>query len=493
MGGGMSMFAAIIRVWAFVLLTLVGLQLIPLILALGYGDISTSQSFMAAMGMEIFLAIAILLAVARRHANPMPGEGIFFTALIFTTFPVFLGLPFVIEKQIGFAEGYTEGMSAITTSGGTLLQFERLNIPLKLWRAICDWFGGTLFLLVALVVLGPIKMGGLYSPRLTGAIGTGSINAQMGTMAGLEAQASLGNRFYQAAKYFVPIWLFLTAAGIFLLAFSGASPLEALIIGLSSIVTAGTFGVYLHPDISLLSEFTISMMMLIGALSFPLIWAVINGSRLTQIYRWELYDFLRVLGIACLVVAISHYVLLDASIEVVAYVLMNAINIISTTGFVSEELNTIPVILALTFATIGGCSLSTASGLKIFRVGILVRSAHAQVKLTMNPNSVEKVYYGGQVVDDDRLNAIRVYFVMLVIITFLGAFMLALSGLNAEQAMIMSFGAINGMLSVGLPPELVDQVNGSDAIMATLSVMMLLGRIDILMFIMLFSSTYWRR
>ncbi|HCJ62371.1 MAG TPA: hypothetical protein DHV49_06575, partial [Alphaproteobacteria bacterium] len=106
----MSMFAAIIRVWAFVLLTLVGLQLIPLILALGYGEISTSQSFMAAMGMEIFLAIAILLAVARRHANPMPGEGIFFTALIFTTFPVFLGLPFVIEKQIGFAEGYTEGM-----------------------------------------------------------------------------------------------------------------------------------------------------------------------------------------------------------------------------------------------------------------------------------------------------------------------------------------------------------------------------------------------
>jgi len=113
--------------------------------------------------------------------------------------------------------------------------------------------------------------------------------------------------------------------------------------------------------------------------------------------------------------------------------------------------------------------------------------------LTMNPNSIEKVYYGGQVVDEDRLNAIRVYFVMLVIITFIGAFLLALSGLDAETALIMSFGAINGMLSVGLPPEVVGQVNDSDPIMATLSVMMLLGRIDILMFIMLFSRTYWRR
>ncbi len=487
------MFAAIIRVWAFVLLTLVVLKTIPLSLSLGYGDHDTSRSFMTAMAIEVFFAIAILLAVARRQANPMAGEGIFFTALLFATMPIFLGMPFVLEKQIGFAEGYTEGMSAMTTSGGTLLKFDQLNIPLKAWRAICDWFGGTTFLLVALVVLGPMKMGGLYSPRLTGAIGTGSINAQTGTMSGLEAQASLGNRFFQAAKYFVPIWLMLTAAGIFVLAFSGASPLEAFIIGLSSIVTAGTFGVYLHADISILSEFTISLMMLIGSLSFPVIWATMIGARLTHIYRSELSDFLRVLVIACFAVGVSHYVVLDGSLEVVAYIVMNAVNIISTTGFVSEELSSIPVILALTFATIGGCSLSTASGLKIFRVGILFRSAFAQVKLTMNPNSIEKVYYGGQVVDEDRLNAIRVYFVMLVIITFIGAFLLALSGLDAETALIMSFGAINGMLSVGLPPEVVGQVNDSDPIMATLSVMMLLGRIDILMFIMLFSRTYWRR
>lgn len=486
------MFGAIIRVWAGVCLAIVFAQSLPLFFALLVGDHASVLAFTLSMAVEVFFAVSILLAVSSHQVNPGSGEGIFFTALLFLTLPVLLGLPFILGNFVGLAEGLFEGMSAATTSGASLLNFDKIPIAIKFWRAVADWIGGTLFLLCAMVVIGPLRIGGLYVPRLTGAIGTGSINAQTGTLAGMQVQASLGRRFSQAAKFFLPVWGIVTVCCIFLLTISGASPLEAVLLGLTTIVTSGSFGYVIYNDLSLTTEIVLAIPMLLGAISFPLLWSLATMSRPSRHARQECREFFLVLIAVVLTVFFAGHVAYQWDMSGAWRAVLSGINILTSTGLPTEHLLTLPIIMVLTFATIGGCSLSTASGLKIFRFGILLRGIFEQIYIIVNPSAVHPVQYGKTLVDEGRMASIQLYFVMLVVVTFLGALGLALSGLNAQNALLMAFAAVNGVLSVTLTPELVGLVNGSDGVMAVLSCVMLLGRIDLVLFIMLFSRSYWR-
>ena len=471
-------------------------MLAPVMLDASYGDPHAYDILSAAI--ITFLTGALTaLACANAIGDRLTIQQTFLiTVGVWAALPLFGALPFVLgETQATFTDAYFEAMSGLTTTGSTVLTgLDDLPAGLLLWRGMLQWFGGIGIIVVAMVFLPELRVGGMQIFRSEGFDTFGKILPRAG----------------QIASRILVVYLFLTGACALTYSLAGMGTLDAFVHAMTTIATGG----FANSDSSFAvhsagAQYAASAFMLLAALPFVRYVQIIAGTARPLLHDSQVRAFF---GTAFVLVAgltawrvedaiadgTARFVVEGVTLEeLVRETLFNTVSILTGTGYASADYMTwgaFPVASLFFIGLIGGCAGSTACSVKIFRYQLLLAAVTAQIRRIHQPSGVFEPRYDGRPVSDDVLSSVMSFFVLFI--AMLGAVTVGLGATGVDMLTAVS-GAAAALGNIG--PGLGERIGptGSfagltDGAKWLLSAAMLVGRLEVLAVLALFTPAFWR-
>jgi trk system potassium uptake protein TrkH len=376
-------------------------------------------------------------------------------------------------------------MSALTTTGATVLvQLETLPPGTLVWRGMMQWFGGIGIVIVAMVFLPTLKVGGMQLFRS-------------------EAFDTLGKILPKAGQIAMQItWIYLALSFLCFLVYSwcGMTPFDAWVHTMTTVSTGGManydasfaiFGASAH--------YAAVVFMILAALPFVRYIQLMAGTAQPLWRDTQIQTFLLVITVV--VGVLSAWMALRSGPgpfePVFREVLFNIVSIMTGTGFASADYmawGSFAAALFFVVGLIGGCSGSTACSVKIFRYQLLISAVAAQVNRIHSPNRVFTPRYEGRPVSDEVMNSVMAFFMLFYLALGIFAVLLMLLGLQPITAIS---GAATALANIGpgLGPEIGPAGNFKDlpdAAKWVLSAAMLLGRLELMTVLVIFTPVFWR-
>lgn len=398
----------------------------------------------------------------------------------------FGALPFSFSALgVSYTDGFFEAMSGLTTTGSTILAgLDTMPHGILLWRAILHWLGGVGIIVMAVAILPILRIGGM----------------QLFKMESSDKTEKVKPRTSQVAGGIVMVYLVLTLMCGVLLWLAGMTPFEAVCHAMATLSTGGfstSDGSAGHWD-SALIHWILTIFMAIGGATFVLFiapwkrgrWAILTD---TQI-RW----YLGFLGFFSFLLAMWQWVVNDMDAgQALTHAAFNVVSVVTTTGFASTDYSLwggFPQIVFFILTFIGGCTGSTAGGVKIFRWQVLFAMAGVHLKKLLHPHGVFVIDFNRQRISDAVVDSV-LGFVVVYFLTFaVFGLILTMTGLDFVTAITGSAQAIS---NVG--PGLGDVIGPAgnykplpDLAKWLLAFEMVLGRLELFTVIVLFSRSFWR-
>jgi len=400
---------------------------------------------------------------------------------LFATLPFLLVLP-----DLSFADTAFETVSAITTTGATVLVgLDQMPKALLFWRAVLQWIGGIGIIVMAIAILPALKIGGMKLFKTENS----DISEKI-----LPRSASL-------SMMIAMVYLAMSACCMTLFYIFGMSGFDAITHGMTTVATGGfanydaSFGHFNDKPVLLwISAF----FMLLSALPLVLLVGTLRGHKWLLWRDPQVRAFLTITAF-CISLLTWYQVTFNQRewFDALTHTAFNVVSIITTCGYASENYAAwgalaLIIFFYLTFS--GGCSGSTTGGLKIFRTQLAGLLLVKQFKLLIHPNAVWVQKYGSRPVNDQLLGSVLAF--CFIYFASIAALALGLSMYDLDFVTALT-GAATAISNVG--PGLGPMI-GPDGNFASLpegakwllSFGMLLGRLEILTVLILFTPMYWR-
>ncbi len=414
-------------------------------------------------------------------------EGFAIVALGWSAFAAFGALPYLFSGTIALPlDALFETMSGFTTTGATILTDIEIVPPSVLfWRALTQWLGGMGFIVLSLAILPMMGIGGmqLFKAEMPG-----------------PTADRLKPRIQDTAKLLWGIYVLLTAFQTVLLMFGGMTFFDSLCHAFTTLATGGfsprnaSVGAYN----SAYFDWVISLFMLLAAINFSLYYLALRG-RLRDAWRNEELRIYLVLvaGIVLLVMWSNHGTVYSSIADNVRYSVFQVASIISTTGFGTADYGQWPAAsqLLLLFAmVVGGCAGSTAGGIKVARLLLLLKHAQVQIYRLIHPRAVRLVKLGSKPVDRDVMHSILGFFAVWMGVFFVATLLMAAAGLDmisAAGSVVATLGVVGpGFGSVGPVENYAHIIPFGKTV---LILCMLLGRLELFTVLVLLVPSFWHR
>lgn len=449
-------------------------------------DVSIIQSILIGL-----CASGLLYAAGRRHrgyGRVSAKDAFAVVSLSWIAASSIGALPYYLHGMVPtFGDAFFEAMSGFTTTGASILtDIEMHPRGLLFWRGLTHWVGGMGIIVLGLAVL----------PSL----GVGGINLFRAEVPGFAVE-KMTPRLHQMALRLWGIYVLMTVAAAALLFVGGMSGFDSLSHAFSTIATGGlsplnrSIG---HYD-SAYFDWVITLFMFFSGVNFALHYRLLLGD--TKAYGAD-PEFRTYLGIVLLatvgVASVLRLSGLYATVgESVRYAAFQVVSVITSTGFSTADYNLWPpfthaVFVFLMFA--GGSSGSTAGGLKCIRVLALGRRLREGLSTALHPRGVFRARIGGKTVSQEAMSAVTAYFALYMLTFAAGALFMAWLGLDFTMAFSSAAAALGntgpGLGSVG-PASNFFHLPAAGKWM--LSFLMLLGRLELYTFILIFVPDTWRR
>ena len=467
---------------------LAGMMLIPL----GY-SLLTGGADLRALILSIVITAAVggfLLALSRKRQirEIKQREAILIVVLVWLGICVFGCLPYVFSPWFsGFTDALFESVSGFTTTGATVLaQVESLSRPIQLWRCFSHWLGGMGIVLLGLAILPLVGQGGMYLYRAE--------------FSGAKSQR-LTPRLLETTKALWKIYLLLTFLEILALWLAGMDGFEALCQSFSTLGTGGfsTRTASIAGFYSPLIEYIIIVFMLLSGMSFIQhyrLWIEQQTHSLWTDYEVRSYVFV-LLGATVVIMAVLIGTGHGGGEPAFRAALFQATSILTTTGFVTEDYAAwYPLCQLILFMLmfVGGCTGSTAGGLKVARILFLRRVVNREFRRMAEPQGVFPIRVGGNTIPEPAVNGLLnlVYLAWLVIffawllLTALGVDIL--TALSAVVACVFNVGP--GLGGVG-PAQTYEQL--PTLAKWILSLCMIAGRLEFYTLLVILTPAFWQR
>lgn len=478
---------AIARAIGHFLLILAGTMLLPVVWGVafrqpGWQPLLWSAAATGAAGVSLVIAF-------RRQARELSQrDALMLTVLLWFSVSAFGALPFYLTPYYpSYTDAFFEAASGFTTTGATVLgDVEVLPEPIQLWRCFSHWLGGMGIVLLAIAVLPLVGHGGmlLYRAEFSGA-----------------KSERLKPRVTETAIALWKIYLLLTVAEYAALRLAGMTGFEAACHAFSTLGTGGfssrtaSVAGFQSP----LIEWIIIAFMFLAGVSFVQHYRVLMERQVRGLFRdfeVKAYALLAVLTTAIIFITLvwqsgyaPGHAFRAASFQVAA--------IITTTGFATEDFEQwVPLAQVILFGLmyVGGCTGSTAGGLKIARIVLLARVVAREFKRMVERKGVFAVRLGGQAVPEPVIQSLLSLVYLALLVNAVGVVILAAAGvdmLTALAAVVASMFNIGpGFGSVG-PVENYGHLPGIAK--WTLSTAMIAGRLEFYTLIVILTPAYWRR
>jgi len=445
------------------------------------------RAFLTALAITAAFGGVLMLGFRQPRATGLTArEGFVLTVLAALALTFFSALPFMLSSaRLGFTDAFFEAMSGLTTTGSTVLtHLDTMSHGLLLWRALLHLIGGIGAVLMAVAILPVLRIGGM----------------QLFRTESTDKLERIRPRMSQVTALLMAVYFGLTALCVAALLAAGMDPFDAICHAMATVSTGGfsthdaSIGFYGSPAI----EGIITLFMILGGSTFLLLARAVEGDwrglwRDVQL-RWYLtYIALFVLAITSWQVAVDGRPALSA----VRASLFNVVSLATTTGFVSENYalwGTLPLVAFMMLYFVGGCTGSPAGGLKVFRFCVLGNAAHWQLRHLVHPHRMLPLTYNGQPIGDEVLRSVFCFVAFYIACFALLAIAVAACGVDLVTSLS---GVAQALGNVGPGLGHLIGPGGSYAVLPAgakwlLALAMLLGRIEVLTVLVLFSPTFWR-
>jgi trk system potassium uptake protein TrkH len=457
----------------------------PMIADLVVGD-QNFRVFAAAAILTIFAGSVTVLACANSDRRGMGVQESFLLATgVWAVFPFFGAIPFWLgTPHVSFTDAFFEAMSALTTTGATVLTgLEFLPPGVLLWRGMLQWFGGLGIVIVAMVFLPTLKVGGMQIFRSEAFDTLGKILPRAG----------------EIAFSLTTIYATLTFLCFMGYVFTGQNTFDALVHAMTTCSTGGmantdaSFGALGGP-----THYVAVVFMVLAALPFVRFLQLAQGTARPLYRDTQIHGFLLVIGGFTVVLSLYYALRAEGPFEpAFREVLFNVTSIATGTGYSSADYDTwgpMAVTMFFVIGLIGGCSGSTACSVKIFRYQLLLAAISAEVKRLHSPNRVITPRYDGRPVSGEVLNSVMAFFMFFYLSLAVTAVLLVMMGLTPITAISGAATAIAN-IGPGLGPEIGPAGNFAglpDAAKWLLSAAMLVGRLELMSVLVIFTAAFWR-
>ncbi len=465
-------------------------MLLPAAVAFAAGEVPAGNAFVLTATLLGFFTATVIFALRGRTRTISRVGSYMLVLAVWVGTPVIAALPLMRAGGTDYLTALFESVSGFTTTGATALErVGSVGFAGIFFRAELQWLGGFVTLVTIVTVLAASGLGGLS-------------RSQVALVSGVEDRS--GRLLASVGKILIA-YSAVTIVCVILLFASGIPPFEAICIALSTVSTGGfmpidgTFADYDNP----FANSVVAVFMLIGATSVVWHRMVVQG-------RWQFVREHResywVIGIAVLVSLL--YVALfadplsaagDSTPHWISGGFLTGISLVSTTGFESHPaaISALPITLALFLALIGASGLSTAGGLKFYRIGALLTLSGQELRSLIYPHSVRDSHFGSIRYDFNMMKAIfsNLFVSLLVILAAVILLSMSLPDFGAAvSAAIAGFSNIGPLYGAGWADE-ANWTPYSDfdgfAKLVFIAVMVL-GRLEVLVVFAAFNLAYWR-
>lgn len=410
-------------------------------------------------------------------------EGFVIVAATWIIYSILGSLPFYITGYIpNFIDALFETVSGLTTTGSSILNnIEALPKSLLIWRSFTHFIGGMGVIVFALAVLP-------RSPH--------NIHIMKAEVPG-PIFGKVVSSMKRTAILLYGLYIGLSVVMFILLLFSGIGIFESLNITFSTAGTGGfatkTSGISFYN--SNYVTLVVTIFMIIFAMNLNLVYIILAKRSLKYLNNEEFKWFISLIIISTIVIFINLYYSVSAPTENLLDVLFTVSSIISTTGFTYLNFSNWTMfsqIVILFLMICGGCAGGTAGGLKIPRIIYMLKNTRNYIRKSITPNKVIKLKIDNKTIEDPSI--FSNYMLLYLIVFSIFSIILSIQIQDFEEVFTAVLSTLNnvgpGFNKFG-PMENFSNVPYFSKFILTIS--MLLGRLEIIPFIVLFSRYTWRK
>jgi trk system potassium uptake protein TrkH len=453
-----------------------------------------AKGWWISVGLTLFAGGALSWAgKGAGHERILRRDAIGIVGLAWFVCSLFAALPYLFcEPSLSIAQALFEGVSGLTTTGATVVEdLRRLPKTLLFWRSLTQWLGGMGILAMFVLVLSSLGSSGLTLFR---------------SETSAHGQDLSGTTMRHMAQWLWLLYVALTVVcGLGMWAL-GMNLFQAINHAMTTVATAG-FGTentsFAGASFGVALKLWTTLFMFLSGISLPLYITMIRKRSLSPVRQHEeTWIFVGVLFVILAGVIAS---LVQANgferdpVGVGVDVLFNVVSILTTTGYASSDFDLWPPLakgLLLAAMVVGGCAGSTAGGLKVSRILLWIRLLRLEIRRVYRPNEVILVKINGNQVPSSARGQTFVILTTAMALTALSSGLLSV--LEPELSVV---GCVSGVLAclMNIGPAFAElgplqNFSGlSTASHLVLPVLMIVGRLEYLAVLALFSRNLWRR
>ena len=478
-------FASILRIIGILLMLFSLSMLPPALISLLYHD--GLHTFFLLVMCALSLVGMIVWFLFRRSVRELrPRDGFMVTVLIYIVLGLAGAVPLYFSGYVpAWSDAAFESLSGLTTTGASVLTgLDNMPASLLFYRQQLQWLGGMGIIMLAVAVLPMLGIGGVQLYRAE--------------VQSLDKERKLQPRIAKTAQVLWLIYLVLTISCTIAYAIAGMSWFDAICHSFST-VSIGGFSTH-DQSIAWFDSTAVEIVgiifMVICATNFGLHFVVWRARSFRHYLQdGELKFFL---GLLSLGVLISVYGVQQnanpAWDDATADTIFQTVSIATTTGFTVGPLDQWPTfvpLLMFLLAFAGGCSGSSAGGLKAIRFMVIMRQSIREVMRLIHPHAIYHVKVGQFVVEDKIIHS--AWGLLAAMVFMLAVMMLLL--MWQEMDFVSAFSAVIACLAnlgPGLGSVADHYADTSVTVKWVLCLAMLMGRLEIFAVLTLFMPSFWR-
>ncbi|HET6864421.1 MAG TPA: TrkH family potassium uptake protein [Solirubrobacteraceae bacterium] len=433
-----------------------------------------------------------------------PREVFLVVAVVWVLVPAFGAVPFLLGgvKQLSNpVDAYFESMSGFTATGATVLtHVDALAQDMLFWRQLMHWLGGMGIIILAIAVLPRLRVGGRQLLQ--------------GELQGPSEIEPLGATVRELARRLWKVYVGVSAVGTLALAVLGwtrldpaMSPFNAFSFATSAAATGG-----FAPDpesarlLAPVTQWIICALMLVAGINLLRLHRLLVLRQLRAFARdEELRLYLVLLALSSLAVGIELFASrtvhgVESGLRAATF---QTVSVMTTTGFATLDWTRLGPLVTLTLLLlmfVGASSGSTTGSIKVIRHLMLFRLTRRELEQAVHPDIVAPVRVSGVVIEERALRSAVMFVALYMLVFALGALSLLLDArrVGGQLGAFEALGAAASCLgnvgpAFGSAGPFGSYAAFSDLSKVMLSILMLLGRVEIVPIAVLFTRSYWRR
>jgi trk system potassium uptake protein TrkH len=457
-----------------------------LIMAIGYGE-SDILPFIISM-IIIFGGAFGFRRLGHSDDNMLSRRDAYVVVTItWIVFSLFGMLPFLLSGALpSITDAFFETMSGFTTTGVTVIKdVESLPHALLFWRSLMQWIGGLGIVFFTIAIL-PSLVGG--SVKVFAAEATGPMRSKMHP------------KLSTSAKWIWSIYVLLTVVCALSFWLAGMGWFDAINYSMSTTATGG-FSTH-NGSIFLASpliEYLAILFQFLAGINFTLLYMTFVKFQFRRFLNNSEFKFY-VIAIIVSTVWIMILLITRMGYDIEGAfrsALFQVVSFITTTGLSNTDAGFWPQITWVILGVlmfIGACAGSTTGGFKSIRVMMLINVLRNEFRRILHPNAVLPVKVNGQNIPQEKLTTLLSFFTIYIIMMLFICIVMVLSGIDFANAATISLSLMSNV-GAGLDTNIGPVMSWADlsiGIKWFCSALMLVGRLEVIAVLVLFTRSFWK-